>query len=479
MTELIETFVETTEKYRKLLLERGCVIVGYSGGADSSCLLRLMYDFCQKYSIRLIAAHVNHGIRGDEADADENFCRNVCDSLGVEFRSIKIDVPALAESEKIGLEDAARRVRYAFFDKISEEATGSAYNAIICTAHNADDNLETVIFNLLRGSGLHGLGGIDPLRDGRYFRPLLYVSGTDIRNWCNENGVEYRIDSTNSDTNYTRNHIRHNIVPELAKICDDPTASISRMTALVRTDDDYISNIAEQQIQSGDTSISLKKLNSLHTAISSRVLRKLYDNAKDSTATIEEKHIREILRLISENKVSAELSLPGKMRYKQDRYNAWFEFDEVRRGITKAEKIKSTKALFSYPLDGDFFHNDLYSIHFSHTKHNHHITNYNIDENIYKLSILTTLRFDKIKGVLRIRYKNNGDVCFYSGHTHKLKRMFSDKKLTEREKELYPILYDDDGVIWVPGYPPRDGMDFSENGNALYITFSTNESILK
>lgn len=473
MRPLELAFSKTIENYQALIEEKGCVIIGYSGGADSSCLLRLMSNWCAKHDIRLIAAHVNHMIRGKDADSDEEFCRNICVELGIEFYSKKIDVPALASQNKSGLEETARRIRYEFFDEISEKITGDAHSTIIATAHNADDNLETVLFHMLRGSGLHGLGGISPLRDGRYLRPLLYDSGAAIRDWCANNCIPYRIDSTNADTDYARNHIRHNIVPRLAEICENPAAAVSRMTTLLRQDDDYLEHEARRHINNGDVTISREKLLSLHPSIASRVLLMLYNNAKDSAATIEEIHIRQALQLSQTRPGSAMLSLPGKMLYCQDRHMIYIKPDSVRRGaMPKTAEIPDESPIFSYPTDGAFFKNELYTICFSHNEHNCHITDDNIDENIYKLSILTTLRFDKILGVLRIRYKFPGDVCYYGGHTHKVKRMFSDRKLTEREKKLCPILYDDSGIVWIPGFPPRDGMLYKDEGDALFVKVS-------
>ena len=137
MTEAELHFTDTIESYRSELLASGCVIVGHSGGADSSCLLRLMNEWCCENDIRIAAAHVNHCIRGEEADRDEEFCRRTAKELGVEFFSLRADVPAIAGQKKQGLEETARQVRYEFFDSVSEKLTGTKHGAIIATAHNA------------------------------------------------------------------------------------------------------------------------------------------------------------------------------------------------------------------------------------------------------------------------------------------------------------------------------------------------------
>ena len=192
----------------------GCVIAAYSGGADSTCLLYHLAHWCAENNVRLLAAHVNHGIRGDDADRDEAFCRETCETLGIPLAVRRENVPELARQTGRGLEETAREVRYTFFDELSAQHGG----ALIATAHNADDQLETVLFHLLRGSGLRGLCGIDPLRDGRFLRPLIADSGADIRRWCADNRIPYVTDATNADTDYTRNFIRHRLLPPMEEI---------------------------------------------------------------------------------------------------------------------------------------------------------------------------------------------------------------------------------------------------------------------
>lgn len=476
-------FSETMEPYRSLLVSAGYVIVGYSGGADSSCLLHLMQRWCTDKGVILAAAHVNHGIRGTDADRDEEFCRQTCRELDIPFFSTRTDVPSLAAAEKSGIEETARRVRYAFFDEVSEKLTGSASSAIVATAHNADDNLETVLLHLLRGSGLRGLCGIDPLRDGRYLRPLLQSDSDSIRQWCADNGVPFVTDATNADTDYTRNRIRHQILPELRKITPHPTDSVTRLTALLRQDSDYLE--AEAAKYTGKTAASRKVLRSLHPAIASRVLRNLYGSAIEQTGakekpTLEEKHIRQALGLIGSDTVRAALSLPGKIRIVLERDEIRFQPDTDRQKKRVSPQQNPIKPLFTYPDDGCTFANARYLVCFSQDRCTPPSTIDKLDENIYKLSILTTLRFDKIKDVLQIRYRGPGDTVLCGGMTHKVKRMFADKKLTEQERELCPILYDGDGIVWIPGFPPRDGMVYTGEGEALTIccrTLSDDKSI--
>ncbi len=441
----------------------GCVITAFSGGADSSCLLRLVDALAKKLCVTHVAAHVNHMIRGEEADRDEAFCRETCESLGIPLYVLKFDVPAEAKKLGIGLEECARDVRYSFFDEVSKKLTGDEKASLIATAHNADDNLETIIFSMLRGCGTHGMCGIPPVRDGRYFRPLLYVGGDEIRAWCDENKVAYVTDSTNTDTDYTRNHIRHNIVPEMKKICNDPASAVARMTSLIRRDDEYIDSVASSYLVEGATSIERGTLAGLHFALSSRIIRTMYHSASGSY-DLTETHVRDILELVHSPSQRASLSLPSGIQMKLER-------SCIKFVPTSSDEIPEYdgETVFEYPRDGENFENELFRVTFSDEKHSPHSTNTLNEENIYKLSIRKSFCSDKIIGVLKIRYRIHGDVYRFGGMNRKVKKLFSDRKMTEREKRFTPIFTDDCGIVWIPGFPPRDGVE-NKSTTGDYIT---------
>lgn len=447
----------------------GTVIAAYSGGADSSCLLYHLVRWCRDNGVALAAAHVNHRIRGGDADRDEQFCRETCGKLQIPLYVLRENVPELARQSGRGLEETARFVRYSFFDRVSEELTGRPDTAVIATAHNADDNLETVVFNLLRGSGTHGLSGIDPLRDGRYVRPLICDTGAEIRRWCADNHVPYVTDATNADTDYTRNFIRHNIVPQMEKICENPRRAALRMSSLLRQDDDFLDQTAAQYVSDGDVSIPRGTLAGLHPAIASRVILRLYDNAVRAgsvQSSLEELHVREILRLAASDVPETSLSLPGKIRFTADRHTVRFRFADAAEPAQVPEK--NDDIVFTYPDDGDVFENERYVIKFSHENH---VNNVKEEENIYKLFICRTFCFDKIKDVLHIRYRRPGDTCVFGGMTRKVKKLFIDRKLTAEEKSALPLILSGDDILWIPLFPPRDGVLAQEGENGLTIAF--------
>ncbi len=458
-------FYETLSRFGldNVLQNAGSVIAAYSGGADSTCLLWHLAHWCAENGVTLAAAHVNHGIRGEDADRDEQFCRETCGKLQIPLYVRRENVPELARQTGRGLEETARDVRYAFFEELSGQFSGGA---VIATAHNADDNLETVLFHLLRGSGTRGLSGIDPLRSGRFVRPLLCDTGAEIRQWCADNGIPYVTDATNADTAYTRNFIRHNIIPQMEKIAENPQKSVLRMTSLLRQDNDFLEQTAGQYVPDRVVSVERAVLASLHPAIASRVVLSLYGNAActgNIRASLEEIHIREILRLTSSDLPETSYSLPGNLYFRADRHTVRFIVGTDEKNVPDDAGI-----VFTYPDDGDRFENERYIIKFSH---GNHINNVQENENIYKLFICRTFCFDKIKDVLHIRYRRPGDTCVFGGMTRKVKKLFIDRKLTAEEKSTLPLLLSGDEILWIPLFPPRDGTLAEEGETGLTIAF--------
>ena len=226
----------------KMIERADAVLVAYSGGADSSVLLHFLADHLKDKKTRLAAAHLNHMIRGEEARRDQSFCKKTAEELGIEFYTKECDIPKIARESGKTLEEAARHERYAFLLDIAHSL---GETTLIATAHNSTDNLETMIFNLARGTGMAGMGGIAPIRQN-IIRPLLSVSGEEIREYAKEKGIEYVVDSTNGDTAYTRNHIRKNIVPLLGEINSQAEGAALRLSKIARTESDFINQEAEK-----------------------------------------------------------------------------------------------------------------------------------------------------------------------------------------------------------------------------------------
>ena len=216
------------EKYQ-MIPKNSHVIVGLSGGADSVCLLKLLKEYKKQQEFQLYAVHVNHHIRGEEAVRDEEFSKSVCQKLEVPFTVFHYDVPKLAGEEKLSLEEAGRNVRREAFEKVKKSIKMQG-KKIIALAHHENDNAETVLHNLMRGSGAAGLGGIRPVSGEKdsYIRPLLFVKRAEIEKYLKGQGISWVTDSTNEETEYTRNKIRHQIIPVMEEINPQAVSCIGR-----------------------------------------------------------------------------------------------------------------------------------------------------------------------------------------------------------------------------------------------------------
>ncbi|MBO7151122.1 MAG: tRNA lysidine(34) synthetase TilS, partial [Clostridia bacterium] len=224
-----------------LLSERAGILVALSGGADSALLATVLCALSKEHGFALEAVHINHGIRGEAAFADEAFCVSFCKELGVPLHIEREDVPAVAKAHGMGVEEAARQVRYAAFDRILAQ---SEHLSFVAVAHNATDNLETVLFHIARGCGIAGLCGIPPKRE-RIIRPLLCIDKETVLNAVSEQKIPFVEDGTNADTVYRRNLIRHKVLSPLREINDRIEQKATAMCAHLREDMQYLDQAAK------------------------------------------------------------------------------------------------------------------------------------------------------------------------------------------------------------------------------------------
>ena len=301
------------------------ILVAFSGGADSSALLYMMAEYARTTGTKIYAAHVNHGIRGEEADRDELHCRNIAKELGVELFVSRVNVPEYAESMKLGIELAARDLRYEFFDDIM-----SKYSIpLLATAHNANDNLETILFNISRGCGLSGVCGIPPVRkckNGYVIRPILELSKTQILEYCEKNGIGFVTDSTNTDTDYTRNMIRAQIIPALEQINAGAVENATRLSATLREDAICIESMTDWFLDEleEDMSIDTQKLVGSPAAVASRAIIALYREASGGKS-LEQIHVCDVLRLCEKSVAHSKIQLPAFIDARIENGRLYFE----------------------------------------------------------------------------------------------------------------------------------------------------------
>ena len=261
---MVNKIKETIARY-DMLKKDDVVVVGVSGGADSVALLHALHSLKQELGITVFACHVNHNLRGEESKRDEQFVHDLCDGKNIPVRFYSIDIKA---DKHESVEERARKLRYECFEKLCSEL-----DAKLATAHTASDNAETVFLNILRGTGTKGLGGIPPVR-GNIIRPLLRCTRDDIEGYCKDNGLEYVTDSSNLSDDYTRNKLRHRIIPLLREFNPSLFEAVSRMTSAVYDDNLLLEKIAAEAkaIAQTDDGFSCEKLSELEHPVLCRVV---------------------------------------------------------------------------------------------------------------------------------------------------------------------------------------------------------------
>ncbi len=424
------------------------MIAAYSGGADSAVLLVLLQEYCAEAAIPLTAVHIHHGIRGDEADRDAAACGDFCRTRGIDLRTVQVDAPAYAAAHGIGWEEPARILRY---DALSGIANTLA-SPLIATAHSADDQLETVLFRLLRGTALDGLCGIPPVRD-RIIRPLLTCGAADIRAMCREEEIPFVTDSTNTDTAYTRNYIREEIVPRLTAIHPDPAAAVSRTAALLRADSEYLKAQAAEMLGTLETAAPVDRLAPMPDALLSRTVMTLYENAAHTRRDLSSVHVRDVMRLVRRGGYGR-ICLPG---------DVIAAVSAGRLSFTRRADIPPTPPPdFELPLEmGEYaFPEYGFGLRLEVSSDGKNPAGLaektEENKNIYKLSIRTSLPFATIKGTVYLRFRRAGDTVRSGGMTRSVKTLLNGAKIPPEERGRLPILCDDAGILWIPGFPPRD-----------------------
>ena len=428
-------------------MRRG-VLVGFSGGADSVMLLSFLFEMRSRgESFPILACHINHMIRGDEADRDERFSAEFAKSLDIDFVSYHIDVPKMAEERSLGIEETARNARYSQFCDIIK-GRNDIHN--ICVAHNATDNAETILLNIIRGAGTKGAAGIPPVRDN-ILRPLIYLSKKEITDALDNFGIDYVVDSTNFENDYSRNYIRNQVIAPLSAHFPNIENSFTRFARNLRCDEEYFLSVAEEILTFGKK-IPKDKLTSLHKSILCRVLSRM---AAEYDATLESVHFDKIAELLPGD--DFEVSLPRGLRF------------VTERGMCYITDSKTDSHDYCFPLENGENPIPEYNATMFLTEEKVNKTSLNV----YKKSIQADISSAIIVGRLFVRPRENGDSVFYGGMTHKLKKLFNDRKIPKSKRDLIPILCDDRGVVYVPGFGARD--DSPTEKKPLYFTVALHQ----
>lgn len=407
--------VKNTIDESGLLTDVRTVAVGVSGGADSMCLLHILSSLKDDYGIILKAVHVNHNIRGAEAERDQEFVRDFCRSHEIEFHLFSENVPELAEATGTGLEECGRLVRYRCFDSLNCDA--------VAVAHSLSDSVETMLFNLARGTSLKGLCGIPVKREPNIIRPLIECTRNEIEEYCEKNEVPFITDSTNLSDCYMRNHIRHKLLPDFEKVNSAFLQNMSRCMASVSEDEAYLGQISSEVLNECRCDAGYKNsvIRNCHPSIRKRVLNLILKSVMKKA--VEAKHIELLEEIV--------LSENGKLEIAKDLY---FSVKDDMLYVHGYEKIAVlSKHTF---VDG-----------VAVTEKGNYLL-VNSDE-------ITENSFDygRIQNEIFISSRLPGDRFTIKNRkvTKTLKKLFNELGVPCEKRESVPVLHDGENVVWVEG----------------------------
>ena len=303
-----ENILKTIQKYN--LIQNGDkVVVGLSGGPDSISLINVLDEIRREEDIDLkfeiIAAHINHNIR-EEAKSDENFVINYCKKKNIEIHVLSIDITKKAKEEKKGTEETGRNARYKFFEEILIKTKANK----IATAHTANDNAETVLMNIIRGSGTSGLKGIRPIRENKFIRPLIETTREEIENYCDENKLNPRIDKTNFENEYTRNRTRNMLIPFIKENFNpNIIMTINRLSDIINEENEYLEKLTKQKYKEivieenigKQIVLDLRLFNKQDLVIKKRLILHTVNILQGTTQGLGKVHIDDIIKLCGNN----------------------------------------------------------------------------------------------------------------------------------------------------------------------------------
>ncbi len=479
MQKNIWSVYNRTEKYiaeNDLIADGADIVVGLSGGADSVCLLRILTELSKKYAYHIHAVHIHHGIRAEAADADEEFCRDLCQKLNVPYLCEKADIPKMAAEKKQSVEECGRNYRYMIFRR-----EASLYeNAVIAVAHHKNDQAETVLMHILRGSALRGAAGMYPQSDG-IVRPLLWLSRDEIEAFLNEIGQDYRTDETNTDLLYARNRMRHMILPQMCEINPDVIEAIVRFSDNAKEAEDYIAAAARKEfdeiaqvllVNESPEAIRINayKLRSSQPLLGRYVIRCGLEECGCPRKDISNVHLEQVRSLCMSTE-SGRCSLPYgfEAEYESDRLiissQTYREYDSTKQSesfamIIDEDALQKGEEQSVSLWDGTTVSMRLFANAYSKEELLHAI-----GQNTYT----KLLDYDKIPFGLSIRTREEKDriVIDSFGKSQKLQDYFVNAKIERSLRSRIPVVVSHNKVLWVIGYRIADDVKITENTKTI------------
>lgn len=420
------------------------IVVGVSGGPDSLCLLYCLNSIKEDMNISIYVVHINHMIRGKDADQDQEFVEKLCSDLSIPCFSFRIPIREIAKASKQSEEECGREIRYKKFFEILQQ-TGAAHVAV---AQNMNDQAETIIMRIVRGSGLQGLCGIE-WNNKKIIRPLLNIKREEIEKFCAQNNLEPRIDKTNFEDVYTRNKIRLNIIPYIKKHLNDNIIEVLyKMGELLKEDNNYIDikaiegyNLCINKKYPDRLVFNCEHFKKQHQAIKTRIIRIALEELLGDLKGIEYKHIHYVLNHI-QNATGKSIEINRGIYV----YNNYNQFEIIKKNV-EVETFKDF--CYNIDLNGETYIEELNLKVVSMVKN---ITDINLQE-IHKSKDTILLDYEEFKNKnIIIRNRREGDRVQLSFGTKKLKDIFINMKIDKRDRDFIPILQCDQKILWIMGY---------------------------
>ena len=451
----IHRTVEQTLRTYRMVQNGDAVLVAVSGGADSVVLVDILLELAPKYSLRMAIAHLNHCLRQSESDRDETFVASLAKRLELPFYVGREDVRRYQERHRLSLEDAARQVRYGFYDSI---AAKYGYGKI-ALGHHGDDNAELVLMNLLRGSGPLGLSGISPVRDNKIVRPLINLRRSEIMDYVAAKNLDYVTDSSNWDLKYHRNKIRARLMPDLKSEYNPKLIeSLNRLTAIVGAEEEWIEDLIHPIYEKAivfkgknKLGLSIPELNQQPIAVRRRLIRKAIRWAKGNLRRIAFVHVESVCQLAQIGPTSGLLDLPDRIRIRRDHNVLTISKEGINLRRLDGIRFLSETRAYEYPLSRPakiFVEEAEVHISFSEIPKAQSL---DLQPSGHRIVFFD---MDKIRFPLVIRNFRPGDRFrpLGSSGNQKLKKFFIDHKVSRIERAKCPIVLSRNKIIWVAGH---------------------------
>ena len=427
----------------KLIKAKDKILVALSGGPDSVCLLHILYKLKGVLDIEIGAIHINHLLRGEESEGDERYIKDLCDKLGIKYYVKRIDIEYIANSTGVSLEVAGRNERYKAFEEIRNEYN---YNKV-AVAHNANDQAETVLMRMMRGTGLEGLTGIKAKRKDGIIRPILCLNRYEIEKYCEDNELKPRIDASNYERVYSRNKVRLDILPYMKENFNkDIIETLNRMVLLLQKDNEFIEEYSKKCYdiycsKKNDAIIIRKEIfKDELEAINTRVVKMAFKKVSKSDQNFEMKHIYKIIEL-SNGETGKQISLTNNIVCENIYGDVLLSLKDNNKKTCKDKFISINKEKISDNIE---FEN--------------YIVKFNVIDSQKKIEfskddLIKFFDYDKIKKEIIIRNRRDGDKIIPLGMngSKKIKDIFIDLKIPREERGNIPIVCFDDKIAWVVG----------------------------